>query len=76
MTGYGTLTLCRQVVTARRAETCIGCSGKSCSCCDGSGIHTDPSMIRNARKVIHYEFAESHAKRGGVPIPFDVKPIR
>lgn len=45
------LTKCMVVISARRVERCIGCSGRSCPCCGGLGIHPSAGA-KNARENI------------------------
>ena len=52
-----TLTKCMQVVTERRIEVCIGCKGKSCDCCGGSGKHATANS-RFAQTKVNTSFVE------------------
>ena len=65
------VTACKVLVTVRRVEKCIGCSGKSCACCGGSGVHADPSALRNARKVVNAGFVEGRKDNSSLfrPVP-------
>lgn len=52
------LTKCYQVITGRRDEKCIGCTGRECECCRGTGVHLRANADF-ARTNIHAGFVEN-----------------
>lgn len=63
MTPLPELTACMQVVTPRRVETCIGCRGRLCDCCGGTGRHVPPNYQKQAERVNH-QFVDDRKASG------------